>query len=111
VLGASSGSEAMGTAFGLAIAGSTFTRSLIPSALHEPYSWGRPRRSVRVGTTFSAGPGDRMDVSKVPVGALVLIGLGVIFLLHTLDVWISVLTASAAGADCIGGSCCCAGWD
>ena len=28
-----------------------------------------------------------MDVSKVPVGALVLIGLGAIFLLHTLDIW------------------------
>ena len=42
-----------------------------------------------LGTTFSAGvsPSDRMDVSKVPVGALVLIGLGAIFLLHTLDIW------------------------
>jgi hypothetical protein len=38
-----------------------------------------------LGTTFSAG--ERVDVSKVPVGALVLIGLGVIFLLHTLDIW------------------------
>ena len=28
-----------------------------------------------------------MDVSKVPVGAVILIGLGVIFLLHTLDIW------------------------
>ena len=31
--------------------------------------------------------GERLDVSKAPVGALVLIGLGVIFLLHTLDIW------------------------
>jgi hypothetical protein len=38
-----------------------------------------------LGGTFSAG--DRIDASKVPVGAVVLIGLGVIFLLNTLNIW------------------------
>lgn len=30
---------------------------------------------------------ERMNVSKVPVGAVVLIGLGVLFLLHTMGLW------------------------
>ena len=39
-----------------------------------------------LGTMFS--PGDRTDFSKgVPTGAVVLIGLGVLFLLHNLGVW------------------------
>src|SRR5713101_7030219 len=44
-----------------------------------------PPDPFALGTTFSAG--ERVDVSKVPVRALILIGLGVIFLLHTLDIW------------------------
>jgi len=30
---------------------------------------------------------EKIDVSKVPIGAVILIGLGVLFLLHTLGVW------------------------
>jgi hypothetical protein len=88
VLGASSGSEAMGTVFGLGIA-AFYVYQIIDSI--------RSARAIQLGlappdpfglaSTFSAGPGDRVDASKVPVGAIVLIGLGVIFLLHTLNVW------------------------
>ncbi len=88
VLGASSGSEAMGTVFGLGIAAfyiyqiidSVRSARAIQLGLAPPDPFG-------LGTTFSTGPNDRVDVSKVPVGAIVLIGLGVVFLLHTLNVW------------------------
>jgi len=39
------------------------------------------------GLAQSFGAGERMDASKVPMGALVLIGLGVLFLLHTIGVF------------------------
>jgi TM2 domain-containing membrane protein YozV len=90
ILGASSGSEAMGTVFGLSIAAfyiyqiidSVRSARAIQLGLTPPDPFG-------LGTTFSSGlgSGDRMDTSKVPVGALILIGLGAIFLLHTLDIW------------------------
>jgi Domain of unknown function (DUF5668) len=38
-----------------------------------------------LGRAFGAGEG--IDTSKVPTGAIVLIGLGVLFLLHTMGVW------------------------
>ena len=37
-----------------------------------------------LGQTFSMG--ERFEVSKIPVGAVVLIGLGVLFLLHTMGI-------------------------
>jgi hypothetical protein len=37
-----------------------------------------------IGQAF--GGGERIDVSKVPVGAMILIGLGVLFLLHTMGI-------------------------
>ena len=86
VLGASSGSEAMGIAFGLGIAGFYFYQIIDSVRTARALQLGQaPPDPFGLGTTFSAG--ERVDVSKVPVGALVLIGLGVIFLLHTLDVW------------------------
>src|SRR5229473_7235530 len=90
VLGASSGSEAMGTVFGLSIAGFYFYQIIDSVRTARAIQLGQPPPDpFGLGTTFSTGfsPGDRMDVSKVPVGALVLIGLGAIFLLHTLDIW------------------------
>ena len=86
VLGASSGSEAMGTVFGLAIAGFYFYQIIDSVRTARAIQLGQPPPDpFGLGTTFSAG--ERVDVSKVPVGALVLIGLGTIFLLHTLDIW------------------------
>ncbi len=86
ILGASSGSDAMGTVFGLAIAGFYFYQIIDSVRTARAIQLGQPPPDpFGLGTTFSAG--ERVDVSKVPVGALVLIGLGVIFLLHTLDIW------------------------
>src|SRR5713101_2724385 len=90
VLGASSGSEAMGTVFGLAIAGFYFYQIIDAVRTARAIQLGQPPPDpFGLGTTFSSGlgSGDRIDASKVPVGALVLIGLGTIFLLHTLDIW------------------------
>ncbi len=90
VLGASSGSEAMGIVFGLSIAGFYFYQIIDSVRTARAIQLGQPPPDpFGLGTTFSTSfsPADRMDVSKVPVGALVLIGLGVIFLLHTLDIW------------------------
>lgn len=86
VLGASSGSEAMGTVFGLAIAGFYFYQIIDSVRSARALQMGQaPPDPFGLGTTFSGG--ERLDVSKAPVGALILIGLGVIFLLHTLDIW------------------------
>jgi len=38
-----------------------------------------------LGRTF--GTGDRSDLSKAPVGAVVLIGLGALFMLHNIGLW------------------------
>ena len=40
-----------------------------------------------LGLASTFGAGDKLDTSKVPTGALILIFLGVLFLLHTLDIW------------------------
>ena len=86
VLGASSGSDAMGTVFGLAIAGFYFYQIIDSVRSARAIQLGQqPPDPFGLGTTFSGG--ERLDVSKAPVGALILIGLGVIFLLHTLNVW------------------------
>lgn len=86
VLGASSGNEAMGTVFGLAIAGFYFYQIIDSVRSARALQMGQaPPDPFGLGTTFSGG--ERLDVSKAPVGALILIGLGVIFLLHTLDIW------------------------
>jgi hypothetical protein len=90
VLGASSGSEAMGTVFGLGIAGFYIYQIFDAVRTARAIQLGQPAPDpFGLGTTFSSGtgPGDRMDASKVPVGAIILIGLGVIFLLHTLNIW------------------------
>jgi hypothetical protein len=39
------------------------------------------------GLAQTFGMGERLDTTKVPVGAVVLIGLGVIFLLHTIGIF------------------------
>lgn len=86
ILGASSGSEAMSVVCGLGIAGFYFYQIIDAVRSARSLQLGlQPPDPFGLGTTFSAG--EKVDVSKVPVGALVLIGLGVIFLLHTLDIW------------------------
>jgi hypothetical protein len=39
------------------------------------------------GLTKAFSTGDRIDTSKIPTGAIVLIGLGVLFMLHNLGFW------------------------
>jgi TM2 domain-containing membrane protein YozV len=86
VLGASSGSEAMGVVCGIGIAGFYFYQIIDSVRSAWAIQRGQPAPDpFGLGGTFSTG--DRIDASKVPVGAVVLIGLGVVFLLHTLDIW------------------------
>jgi hypothetical protein len=86
ILGASTGSEAMATVCGLGIAGFYFYQIIDSVRSARALQLGQaPPDPFGLGTTFSGG--ERLDVSKAPVGALILIGLGVIFLLHTLDIW------------------------
>ena len=40
-----------------------------------------------LGISQSFSMGDKFDAAKVPVGAVILIGLGVLFLLHTMGFW------------------------
>ena len=86
VLGASSGSETMGMVCGLGIAAFLCLPDYRCRALRRAIQMGQPRaRPVWIGHNLQRRRPD--GCSKVPVGALVLIGLGVIFLLHTLDIW------------------------
>src|SRR6202045_2777971 len=83
VLGASSGSEAMATVCGLGIAGFYFYQIIDSVRSARAIQLGQPAPDpFGLGTTFSGG--ERVDVSKVPLGAMILIGLGVLFLLRTL---------------------------
>jgi Domain of unknown function (DUF5668) len=87
VLGASNSSgAAVATVCGLGIAGFYFYQIIDSVRSARALQLGQaPPDPFGLGTTFSGG--ERVDASKVPVGALILIGLGIIFLLHTLDVW------------------------
>jgi hypothetical protein len=87
VLGASNSSgAAVATICGLGIAGFYFYQIIDSVRSARALQLGQaPPDPFGLATTFSAG--ERVDASKVPVGALILIGLGVIFLLHTLDIW------------------------
>ncbi len=86
ILGVSSGSGTAGLVFGLAIGGFYFYQIIDSIRSAKAIQLGQaPPDPFGLATTFSAG--ERVDTSKVPVGALILIGLGVIFLLHTLDIW------------------------
>ena len=40
-----------------------------------------------LGLSQTFGMGEKFDANKVPVGAIILIGLGVLFLLHTMGFW------------------------
>jgi len=88
--GGATAQQALGTVFGLSIAGFYFYQIIDAVRTARAIQLGQPPPDpFGLGTTFSSGlgSGDRIDASKVPVGALVLIGLGTIFLLHTLDIW------------------------
>ncbi len=86
VWGASSGSDTAGIVCGLGIAFFYFYQ--IIDAVHSAQAirLGRPAPDpFGLGKTF--GSGERVDFNRVPVGALVLIGLGVLFLLNTMGLF------------------------
>src|SRR5580765_3406117 len=80
-------SDAMGTVFGLSIAAFYFYQLFDAIKSAKAIQGGQPAPDLfGLGSMFSAG--DRQDFSRgVPMGAIVLIGLGVLFLLQNLGVW------------------------
>ncbi|MBV8774153.1 MAG: hypothetical protein JO166_17745 [Deltaproteobacteria bacterium] len=88
IVGAShSTSDAMGTIFGLAIAAFYFYQLIDAIKSAKAIQAGHPAPDpFGLATIFS--PGERHDfVQGIPTGAVVLIGLGVLFLLHNLGIW------------------------
>ena len=88
IVGAShSTSDAMGTVFGLGIAAFYFYQLIDAIKSAKALQVGQPAPDpFGLGSMF--GTGDRTDFSKgIPTGAIVLIGLGILFLLHNLGIW------------------------
>src|SRR5579864_4137286 len=89
IVGAShSTSDAMGTIFGLCIAAFWFYQLFDAIRSARAIQEGKPAPDpLGLGTMFS--PGDRQSFTRagVPTGAVVLIGLGILFLLHNLGIW------------------------
>ncbi len=88
VVGAShSTNDTMGTVFGLGIAAFYFYQLIDAIKSAKAIQAGQPAPDpFGLGTMFSTG--ERPDFSRgVPTGAVVLIGLGVLFLLHNLGIW------------------------
>lgn len=76
----------MHTAFGLSIAFFIVYQIVDAVRTARAIQAGQPAPDP-FGLTETFGGGQKIDPSTVPTGAIVLIGLGVIFLLHTLDIW------------------------
>jgi len=90
VIGASNAtSDTMGTVFGLSIAAFYFYQLIDAIKTAKAIQCNQPIPDpFGLATMFSPGGSTRPDFSRgVPVGAVVLIGLGVLFLLHNLDIW------------------------
>jgi len=80
-------SDAAGTIFGLSIAAFYFYQLIDAIKSAKAIQAGQPAPDpLGLGTMFS--PGERPDFTRgIPTGAVVLIGLGVLFLLHNLGFW------------------------
>jgi hypothetical protein len=88
IVGASNNnSDAMGTVFGLGIAAFYFYQLIDAIKSAKALQAGQPAPDpFGLGTMFS--PGEKVNFgSGVPTGAVVLIGLGILFLLHNLNIW------------------------
>jgi LiaI-LiaF-like transmembrane region/B-box zinc finger len=86
VVGASQGGDTGGAIFGLGIA--FFYIYQIIDAVRSAHAIraGQPAPDP-FGLARTFGSGERADFNKVPVGALVLIGLGILFLLNTMGLF------------------------
>ena len=86
---ANTNSDVMHIVLGFGIAGFYFYQLIDAIKSAKALQEGKPAPDpFGLGTMFSAGPSERMDFSKgEPTGAIVLIGLGVLFLLHNLGIW------------------------
>jgi TM2 domain-containing membrane protein YozV len=81
-------SDTMGMIFGFGIAAFYFYQLIDAVKSAKAIQEGKPAPDpFGLGTMFS--PGDRQSFTRagVPTGAVVLIGLGVLFLLHNLGIW------------------------
>lgn len=80
-------SGAMATIFGLALAAFYFYQLIDAIKSAKAIQSGQPAPDpFGLGAIFS--PGERHDFTRgIPTGAVVLIGLGVLFLLHNLGIW------------------------
>lgn len=80
------GSEAMGVFFGLAI-GFFYLYQIVDAVRSaKALQMGQPAPDpFGLGKAFSVG--EKKDISSVPTGAIVLIVLGILFLLHTIGPW------------------------
>jgi hypothetical protein len=84
---ANASSDALHIVLGLTIAGFYFYQIIDAVRSAKALQAGQPAPDpFGLGSMFS--PGDRQDFTRgVPMGAIVLIGLGVLFLLQNLNVW------------------------
>lgn len=88
IVGAShASSDTMGTIFGLGIAAFYFYQLIDAIKSAKAIQAGQPAPDpLGLGGMFSTG--ERVELrGGVPTGAVVLIGLGVLFLLHNLNIW------------------------
>ena len=90
IIGASNATnDTMGTVFGFGIAGFYFYQLIDSIKTAKAIQGGQPVPDpLGLANMFSPGGSTRPDFSKgVPTGAVVLIGLGILFLLHNLNIW------------------------
>jgi hypothetical protein len=87
VVGASQGHETLSTICGIGIAAFVLYQIIDSVKTAKAIQAGQPPPDpFGLGTMFS--PGERGDFTRgVPTGAVVLIGLGILFLLHNLGLW------------------------
>jgi hypothetical protein len=87
VVGASQGHETLSTICGIGIAAFVLYQIIDSVKTAKAIQAGQPAPDpFGLGTMFS--PGEKGDFTRgVPTGAVVLIGLGILFLLHNLGIW------------------------
>ena len=86
VFGASQSGDTYGPIFGLSIAGFYIYQIIDAVRSAHAIRAGQPAPDP-FGLAKAFGSGERVDFNRVPVGSLVLIGLGVLFLLNTMGLF------------------------